>query len=418
MQTMKRWPASAILLLILMSRSASGMELPLAEELAIDNDPALSALSQRAAAEDARAVADGALPDPELLIGAQGVPVDDPLGADMMTQYRLGVRQRFPAGDTLGLRQRAGSRRADAVRAALEARQLDVLEKTRSAWVDWTAARQSLGVALASRQAFEDLLAITQARYRAGTGRQRDINQARLELALLEQRILERRTAVDEAASRLERWTGMAPNDGFEPEFPEWGRPAERSRLEERLLVHPSLQVLEQQLAAEELGVELAEAAYRPQWMFEAGYGHTRGNNPATLQRQSDKLFAMVTFSLPLFTANRQDQRLSAARAEMQARGHDIDSRLRILRGELDRQWRLWHRHEERLRLLERDVLVEAENTAEATLASYRADRASFDELIRSRLALLDQELAAIDLRRARLQAAVALRYLVPEPRP
>lgn len=418
MQTMKRWPASAILLLIMTFRSASGMELSLAEELALDNDPMLSALSQRATAQDAHAVANGALPDPEVLIGAQGVPVDDPLGADMMTQYRIGIRQRFPAGDSLDLRERAGTLQADALRATRETRRVEVLEKTRAAWTDWAAARQSLDVALASRQAFEDLLAITQARYRAGTGRQRDVNQAQLELALLEQRILERRTAVDEAASRLERWTGLAPADGFEPQWPDWSRPDERSELERRLRTHPSLQALEQQLAAGEVEVAIAQESYRPQWMVEAGYGHTRGNNPSTLQRQSDKLFAMVTFSLPLFTTNRQDQRLAAARAEMRARGHDIDSRMKALSGELDRQLRLWHRHEERLRLLEQRVLVEAENTAEATLSSYRSDRASFDELIRARLALLDQELVAIDLRRARMQAAVEIRYLAGEPRP
>lgn len=417
MQTTNQWLQKAIFLLIPLFQPAVGMELSLAERLAVENDPALSALSQRIEARDARAVADGALPDPELLIGVQGVPVDDPLGADMMTQYRLGLRQRFPAGDTLDLRKRAGSREADALRARLEKRRLDVLKKTRSAWVDWAAARQSVQLTAASRSAFEDLLAITQARYRAGTGRQRDINQAQLELALLDQRILERRTAVDEAESRLERWTGLAPAGGFEPELPDWHRPADRAAFEQRLRSHPALKALEQQVAAGEVQVELAQAAYRPQWMVEAGYGHTRGNNPVTLQRQSDKLFAMVSFSLPLFTARRQDQRLTAARAELQARGHDIESRHRALRGELDQQWRLWHRHEERLRLLEKNVLVEADNTAQATLDSYRSDRASFDELIRARLALLDQELAAIELHRLRMQAAIELRYLAGEPR-
>ncbi|NBB93494.1 MAG: TolC family protein [Gammaproteobacteria bacterium] len=420
MQTTNRWPWRAIILLILMIlliRPAGGMELSLSERLALERDPALLAFSQRIAAQEARAIAEGALPDPELLVGAQGVPVDHPLGADMMTQYRIGIRQRFPAGDSLHLREQAGEHQADALRASLRARRLEVLEQTRSAWIDWAAALQSLEIALASRQAFEDLLAITQARYRAGTGRQRDINQARLELALLEQRILERRTAVDDAESRLERWTGLAPARGFDPDLPDWARPVDRSLLEEKLSAHPSLRVLEQQVAAGAVQVELAEAAYQPQWMLEAGYGHTRGNNPTTLQRQSDKLFAMVTFSVPLFTANRQDRRLAAARAEMQARGHDIDHRLQELRGELDRHWRSWHRHEERLRLLEQRVLVEAENAVDATLASYRADQASFDELIRARLALLEQKLVAIELRRARLQAAVELRYLAGESR-
>ncbi|WP_376695392.1 TolC family protein [Wenzhouxiangella sp. EGI_FJ10305] len=415
MQTPKRWHVLAIFLLIVSAPPAAAMELALAESLAIERDPGLLALEQRGLAREASARADGTLPDPEVFIGAQGLPVDDPLDADMMTQYRIGFRQRLPAGDTLALRRESGNRETRALEARYQARKLEVLRQTRSAWVDWAAARQTLAVARSSRQSFEDLLAITEARYRAGTGRQRDISQARLELALLDERILERETAVDEAASRLERWTGRRPGEGREAQLPDWPNPPAFSRLENELHAHPSLAELEYRQSADESRVGLAREAYRPQWMIEAGYGHTRGNDPMTLNRQSDKLFAMVSFSLPLFTANRQDQRLAAAQAEYRARGHDIADRLEELRGELDRQNRLWQGRDQRLELLEKHVLVAAENTVESTMTSYRSDRASFDELIRARLALLDQELAAIDLRRKRMQAAVQLRYLAGE---
>lgn len=415
MQTPNRWHIVAIILLIAATPRAVAMELALAESLALENDPGLQALEQRVLAREASARADGALPDPEVFIGARGLPVDDPLDADMMTQYRIGFRQRLPAGDTLALRRASGSREARALEARHRARKLAVLRQTRSAWIDWVAARQALAVTRSSRQSFEDLLEITEARYRSGTGRQRDISQARLELALLDERILERETAVDEAASRLERWAGRAPDPGRQPQLPDWPSPPGFSRLEHDLRAHPSLAELEYRHSAEASRVGLAREAYRPHWMIEAGYGHSRGNDPMTGNRQSDKLFAMVSFSLPLFTANRQDQRLAAAQAERRARGHDISARLEQLRGELDRHNRLWQRRNQRLELVEQQVLVAAENTVESTLTAYRSDRASFDELIRARLALLDQELAAIDLRRKRLQAAVQLRYLAGE---
>lgn len=415
MQACNRWQVFAAILLITTAPGAVAMELALAESLALENDPGLLALEQRAQAREASSRADGALPDPELFIGAQGLPVDDPLDADMMTQYRIGIRQRLPAGDTLALRRESGEQERNALEARYQARKLEVLRQTRSAWIDWAAARQALALARSSRQSFEDLLEITEARYRAGTGRQRDINQARLELALLDERILERETAVDESVSRLERWTGRIPEPGRQPKLPAWSSPPDLSRLENELHAHPILAELEYRQAAGESRVGLARQAYRPQWMIEAGYGHTRGNDPMTGNRQSDKLFAMVSFSLPLFTANRQDQRLSAAQAEQRALGHDISDRHKELRGELDRQNRLWQRHSQRLALLEQEVLVAAENTVESTMTSYRSDRASFDELVRARLALLDQELAAIDLRRKRLQAAVQLRYLAGE---
>ncbi|MFW5927460.1 MAG: hypothetical protein ACOCSR_05345, partial [Wenzhouxiangella sp.] len=59
--------------------------------------------------------------------------------------------------------------------------------------------------------------------------------------------------------------------------------------------------------------------------------------------------------------------------------------------------------------------LNEAEATLEATMSAYRADRATFDELIRARLALLEQQLEEIEIRRARQAAAIELDYLAAE---
>lgn len=402
--------------LLLFSVIALPIDMDTAVNLALAHDEKLKAMERRVSSLSEGAVADGELPDPQIFVGAQGVPIDDPLDADMMTMYRLGLRQRFPAGRTREFLRQRGDTRAQAVQLEIQARRLEVGREARMAWLDWTSAAHSLELAQQSAEAFEALLEVTESRYRSGTGRQRDINQARLELALLQRRIIQRRTDLDDAASRLQRWTGHAPDQSNAADFPDWPEPEPIGHLEQRLPAHPMLVADDRRIEVGILNTRLAKQAFRPEWMVEAGYAHQRATDPMTMSRQSDKLFAMLTFSVPLFTANRQDRRLSAAREELEALNHDRGLKLQDLSGRLQQQLSRWHRNTEHLQLIESMVLTEAEATVEATLSAYRADRATFDELVRSRLALLEQQLQLIDIRRARQAAAIELNYLTAEP--
>ncbi len=400
---------------LLVSGAVSAWDADTAIALATERDEGLRALEQRQAALNERAVADGALPDPEVMIGVEGVPVSDPLDADMMTMYKVGIRQRFPSGQTRELSRERTGQQGSVIDAEIKARRLDIARQTRAAWLDWASAWEELELARDAATAFEELDEITRARYRAGTGRQRDVDQAQLELAVLQRRILIKRTRVEEAATRLERWTGQRPGSEPAGSVDFQASPQAVERLRSLLLHHPALLVSDRQVEVGITDTRLARQAYRPSWMVEAGYAHTRGMDPMTMSRQSDKLFAMVSFSIPLFTANRQDRRLAATRSELKAINHDRGLELQRLRGELDRQHSLWHSQNEQLEWMQSRVLASAEATVESTLSAYRADRATFDELVRARLALLDQQLQMISIRQARAAAAVELAWLTAE---
>ncbi len=407
--------ATVVAGLFMFAQAALAWDADTAVTLALEQDEGLKALERRQAGVSERAVSESALPDPEIMIGAEGVPVPDPFDADMMTMYKLGVRQRIPAGDTLDLNRERALHQADGLGADIAARRLEIARQTRLAWLDWASAGKALSVARETARAFEELESLTEARYRAGTGRLRDIDQARLELSILQRRILVRQTRLDEAASRLARWTGAAP-----PGTPQgWFQPRQSEhsadRLRSDLLQHPILTASDHRIEAGITDTRLARQSYRPSWMIEAGYAHTRGTNPMTMQRQSDKLFAMVSFSLPLFTGNRQDRQLAAARAELQALGHDRGLQLQELRGQLERQLSLRESHARQLDWMESQVLANAEATVESTQAAYRTDRATFDELVRARIALLDQQLEIIDIRQALAEAEIRLAWLTAE---
>ncbi len=72
---------------------------------------------------------------------------------------------------------------------------------------------------------------------------------------------------------------------------------------------------MQQQVAAAETGVELAEQRYKPEFGIDLTYGGRGGNNPDGSSR-SDLFSIMVMMDLPLFHKNRQDRYKAAAIAE------------------------------------------------------------------------------------------------------
>jgi outer membrane protein TolC len=146
--------------------------------------------------------------------------------------------------------------------------------------------------------------------------------------------------------------------------------------------------------------------------MVELGYGYRRGTDMDTGEDRSDMLTGMVSINLPLFTAQRQDRRLAAAQHDADAARYARADLLRRLDGDLGRAAASWRRFDELVRLLEDDLLPEAEQTVMSTQSAYRSDRATFEELIRSSVDELDYRLRALALARQRDQARVALLYL------
>lgn len=412
-------PSWCWLLLCLLPWSGSqAMELDQAVSLALARDEGLNALTLRRQAREEQAIADTALPDPELFLGAQGVPIDDPSGADMMTMYMLGVRQEFPAGDS---RQLSGQRRlaeAGSLAADIDTRRLEIRREVQLAWLNWAGSARAVEVAEDGLSALGELLELTEARYRSGTGRQRDVDQARLERSLMARRILDLQTQGSEAASDLARWTGQMPAGSPSVVLPIWSEMQSDPSNPTVWLSHPAIEAESRRIESGRLGTELARQAYRPMWMIEAGYGHQRGRDPMSQGRQSDKLFGMVSFSLPLFSGNRQDRRLAAAEAEHDALIHQRALRLQEWEGRIRSQQTRLEQQQRRLELLNDIILPQAERTLESTLTAYRSDRASFDELIRARLAQIDQHQELIETRVRWLLARVELAYLTAEELP
>jgi len=404
------------LLLALAAPRAPALSLAEAERLAVERDAVLRQLQSESLAMRERAVADGQLMDPKLKFGAVNVPVDSfSLDAEDMTMLEVGVSQEFQPGRTRELARRRMEQSATAAEAVANDRRRIVQREVRRAWTELAYLARARELVASQAGWVEQMRSAARARYASGEGKQLDVLQAGLDVAMLREQQLDLER--DEAMRRaqLARWIGEDEVARAGP-FALPGRAvlAPLATLQSRLPEHPAQVDFEHRIEAAETGIDLAQQLKRPGWMLDLSYG-LRSGEMMDGKSRPDMLSAMVTVDLPFFRANRQDREVAAARAE--ARGlHDMhDDHQRDMRAMLAEAWSVADRTAEIERFYEAELVPLAEQAVQAALLGYRSNRAMVDEVIAARRIALDTWLKHIRLSADRAQAQYDIDYLVGE---
>lgn len=371
-------------------------------------EPALASRSARADALAHAAVADAQLPDPQFSSGLANVPVDSPaLDGNDMTQIALGLRQDFPAGNTLVLRgeQRgAQSREQDALREAAER---DVVLATRRAWLNLFYHSRAQVVLEDSIRAVVELLDSLSARFATGRLHAQDMLRTELELDLLRDQLSAHQQHAANYRARLARRIGADARATLPDALPDLAGVADGDTLRGQLTGHPLVLAVDARIESAQSGVALAEAAYRPALSVQAGYG--------IRTERSDFASISIGLSMPLFTDKRQDRRRLAAVRSESADRLDRQALLLDLEEQLQQQLSDWKHLSDRMTLYRRVVEERARQTAEASVSTYSSGQTDFAELIRAQLAQLDVQLTRLELARDRGIAWSQLAYLAGE---
>ena len=383
-----------------------------AAELALASDPVVAASVSRAEALEADAVADSQLPDPKFRTGLYNVPLDDfDLGKTPTTQWRLGVLQSFPRGDTLEYKSLKTKSQSRAERFRAEAEKRKILRDVRKTYLDAYYQVAAEKIIRGSRKLFENLTEITQVQYGSGGSSQQDVLRAELELSRLDDRINKVQMMEDSARARLSKWIGEAawqPLDNVLPKIPE---PPSEKQLAEALEQHPEI---DQQTAKVEMwkqNIGIAREQYKPGWSVGAEYRKRFGDNPDGSNRE-DMAAVMLTVDMPVFTDKRQDKRLSASQKRASAASLDRVNTMRKLRERLTLAEANRKRLNERLERYERRLLNEAEENADSALQAYQSGTIEFTGLMRARITELEIHIQALKLRVELMKTKADLLYL------
>ncbi len=420
---------------VLTGSRAQGTELSLSQAVALAQqfDPWLTGSQARERALLARGVAAEALPDPMLSIGMANLPTDTfEFGQEAMTQFKVGLTQVLPRGDsrTLNARQLQELGAQQGLSRIERSAQVEVT--VTSLWLEAWRARQSVRLIERDRALFEQLVDIAQSRYASALGgtRQQDVVRAQLELTRLDDRLTTLHQQAESAHAQLLQWLfsdevstrGIDITRATLPmELPDaklqqaqlirgQGQP-DINTLSPLLLAHPTVRKIDAGIRASDTGVDLARQAARPQWQLSASYGY-RDDTPAGMDR-ADFLSFGVNVDLPTFSRSRQDKLVEGASAEAAAARTQRSLALRELMASFHSLRAQLLRLEQRQALYEERLRDEVDAQFEAALSAYTHDDGDFAEVVRSRIDTLNTDIELLALRADRLKTITQLNYLM-----
>jgi len=409
------------------------LSLSQALSIAIAVDPWLtrSALRQKSMIDTSEAV--DSLPNPVISIGLANLPTDGfAFDQEPMTQFKAGVTQQFPRGQSLDIQRQQLQELAQQQPLLRQDRMAKTKVVVSSLWLEVYRAQQTIALIENDRALFQQLAEIIQATYSSAVGsvRQQDILRAQLELTRLDDRLNTLMSQKEEAGGQLLEWlsngndwqlssAGFTQYQRVSPELPFVAslEPSmqisltgnETQTLAQLLSVHPAILAIEQRIDAGETGVELAKQLYKSQWGLNASYAYRADDQ---LGRSRADFFSIgVSFDLPLFTQSSQDKKVSAAVREAEAIKTD---KLLALRGLISQLQSTWSRYQyllKRQQIFDNNILVQTREQAEASLTAYTNDDGDFSEVVRARIDDLNVRIDVLNIQVDLLKAQVELNY-------
>jgi len=386
---------------------------------AVNNDPWLKGNELNERALLAESIADGELPDPSLSVGLLNLATDTfDFDQEPMSQFKVALAQTFPRGDTLQLKRRQKRQQSAAYPFLRADRKARVALKVSRLWLDTFLARQSVALIENNRHLFEQLVDIAHANYTATSGstRQQDVIRAELELSQLNDRLSLLWQGHDATRQALGEWLSLEQLNRVLPDtlqnnsLPPINFESDLQVMR-HIVLHPRVQAVDRKILSVTTGLELARQQYKPEWGVNAAYAY-RDDAPGGNDR-ADFVSMAITVDLPLFTTNRQDQRLSAANHRRASVQTERDLVLReLLAGYQGAKAKL-HRLDERLTLYQAYLLPQMHDQADAALAAYTSDGGDFAEVMRTRIAELNAKIMALELRVKRQKVLASMHYFV-----
>jgi outer membrane protein TolC len=411
----------ALVLISLPGLAEPELELANAIDMAVADDPWLyqSSLIQEALLEES--VAEAAFPDPRLTIGAANLPTDTfDTRQEPITQATIGLTQRIPRGESRQLSRDRKVEMAGVETFRREQRRVQVAETLTVLWLEIWRAQQSIRLIEDNRGLFEQLADVAEAGYTSAAmgSRQQDVIRASLEVTRLEDRLTDLQSQLAAGREALGEWIGAArarlPVSTVLPAELLTGFPLrDVETTADALLGHPSVRVTDQLISAQAIDVDLTRQAYRPEWSVSAQYGYRQ--RAPNGQGRADLFSVGIGFDLPFFTGNRQDRKLNASTARLEAAKTERILQVRSLQAKARAAIARIQRLDERINLYQQALLPQIKEQANAALTAYNNDDGDFAEAVRARIAELNANVELIQMRAERARNMASFRYLTAD---
>lgn len=338
----------------------------------------------------------GALEDPTVSFGMLNIPTDTwRLNQDPMTQKMLELSQKFPFPGKRRLRSEVAAEQAKSDDLAYRDKANEIRAKVVMDYWNLSLAYAGFDIVQRNKQFWDQVVQVTETRYKVGQGMQADVLQAQVELGNYLDRLFQYKQRQESLQADLNALRSKPPQTPVGRPQPLKPRPF-ALKLEDLLAqaeVRPQLQALKALVAKQQKAVDLAKKEYFPDATVSLGYAFRETLGAPVNLKQADMFAGSVMFNLPIWVGSKIKPRIREEQERQIAAQEGVQSTWNQLAAVIkDRQAKLM-RLAQQITLYDQGILPQARQAAEASLASYQVGSLGFDRLYQNQIAAYNAEL-------------------------
>jgi cobalt-zinc-cadmium efflux system outer membrane protein len=393
---------AAVLALVILSPIASpaqadneeGSPLAILVQQALANNPRIEAALQQYRAAGQKISQAGALPDPQVTLGLMNLPVNSfSFDQEPMTGKVVGIMQMFPFPGKQALAANMARIEASAMKQLEEEVRGQIVQAVKRVYFDIFAVDRARETAERNLALMKQFVRVAEARYATGSGLQQDVLRAQVELARLEDGLLQWDQKRRSLEARLNALLNRPEGSGFEITRPELDLPASDPppvSAEGLAQTRPLLRAWTDRL--EKAGVAV-KFATRDRWPnFTVGASYSQRDNLQNGAVMHD--FLSVTFSLniPLFTKRKQGAAVAERALDRAAAEAGYRNALNVVMADAQSAKAALEQSRKRVALFEGGILLQARQSLDSARAGYEAGKVDFLTLINNAMMVENYE--------------------------
>lgn len=375
----------------------------LIEELKASN-PEVRSLEDGEKAAKERVAQFGALDDPMFELKAMNIPTGNAsLKRMSMSGVEAHVSQKIPFPLKLVFEKKIGRLKYSEVQAAREEGVNAVVAAFKMAYYDYGRTHEELFIFERSRKRLTALLNITQARYAAGQSAFEDALKTEIEIENVTAQIIEFTNYKKALIVRLNASLNRPLETSIKFSWSDLSDTSLRFNLSELVSMatehRPLLKQAEYRSVESVYAHKLARAGYLPDFELGAGY-MMRENIPGEAIGGENLFSGGVAINVPwLWTLPRHSKSVSQAAFERSAQKNSETAIKNEISSEVSRLYHEARTLRSKIGLYQTKIVPQAVAAFEATLKSYEAGLADFENVVMSELGLLQHELEGLRYR-------------------
>jgi outer membrane protein, heavy metal efflux system len=338
----------------------------------------------------------GALEDPEIAFTMKDIPMDNwAFNREPMTQKMLELSQKFPFPGKRRLRSEVAAEQAHSDEHIYKDKVNEVRTKVVIAYWGLSLAQANYDLTQRNKQFWEQVVQVTETRYKVGQGMQADVLQAQVELGNYLDRLFQwtqKQESFRADINALRSKPPQTPVSRPQPLKPRTFSP----KLDDLLTqaeARPQLQALKSIITKQEKAVDLARKEYYPDARISMGYGFRETLAPPISQKQADMFTGSVMFNVPIWVDSKIRPKIREEQAKQGAAKDAHQSALNQLAAAIKDRHAKLQRLAKQISLFHQGIIPQARQAVGAALASYQVGALPFNQLYQNQIAVYNAEM-------------------------